>query len=126
MRWEKVGRASEQIWIRCPGEGETVLTALSSDRQVLSDHLVLLEGFAALLHHTPPVLAQTGDPRCSFHKSPPLNVLKFGPFVKLHLPAGTGITVLPHHEITSLIAIFSTLRKTLSGEQRWLESQTKQ
>lgn len=68
MYWEKLGRASEQIQIQCPGEGETSLTALSSDTQLLSDHLVLLEGFAALLHHAPPVLVQTGDLRRSFHK----------------------------------------------------------
>lgn len=55
-------------------------------------------------------------------RSPRLNVLGFGPSVKLHLPAGTRITVLPGHELTSLIAILPTLRKTLAGEQRWLES----
>lgn len=66
MHWEELGKPSEQIQIQCLGKGE--ITALSSDIQLLFDHLVLLEGFSALLHHTPPVLVQTGDLRCSFHK----------------------------------------------------------
>lgn len=68
MHWEKLGKASEQIQIQCLGKGETIITALSSNIQLLFDCLVLLEGSTARLHHTPPVLVQTGDPRCSFHK----------------------------------------------------------
>lgn len=80
MYWEKLGRASEQIQIQCPGEGETSLTALSSDTQVLSDHLVLLEGFAALLHHAPPVLV---DRRSEMVLSQDHLVLRCSSFVLL-------------------------------------------
>lgn len=68
MHQDKLRRASEQIWLWCPEDGKTILTVLSSDTQVPSDHLVLLEGFAALLHRAPPVLAQRQDPRRSFHE----------------------------------------------------------
>lgn len=47
MHWEKLGRTSGQIWIQCPEVGETTLTALSPDTQVLTDHLVLLGSFCS-------------------------------------------------------------------------------
>lgn len=60
--------------------------------------------------------SQEGD--TAFTRSCLLDAVEFDPFLKLHLPAGTGIAFLPHDEITSFIAILSTKCKTRSGEQR--------
>lgn len=47
--------------------------------------------------------------------SPPLAGPQFGPVVKLHLPAGRGTSVLPKHELTSLIAILPPCAKPFLG-----------
>lgn len=48
--------------------------------------------------------------------SPPLAVAQFGPAVKLHLPAGSRTSVLPKHELTSLIAILPPCAKRSLGQ----------
>lgn len=82
----------------------------------VSDPLVLHESLTALLHHLCSLRQEM--PAAPSTASPPLAVPQFGPVVKLHLPAGSRISVLPKHELTSLMAILPPCAKLSLGQGR--------
>lgn len=80
----------------------------------LSDLLLLHEGFTALLCQLCSLRQEI--PAAPSTAPPPLAVPQFGLVVKLHLPAGSRVSVLPKYELTSLLAILPPCTESFLGQ----------